>query len=182
MPSPIAHSISGYAIAKLWPDIRPRWPRRWLLFYTVFIAIATDLDFIPQFLTGIHFHHGFTHSISFTIGVTFLARSVAYRYHRQRAIQLGVLTLILYGSHLALDMVTQGGDGIQLLWPFSTDYYQASFFFFPATHWSQPLLQHPGHIIFLMFELGYTLFILMGVWLLQIKQKVKQQRLRNLRG
>ncbi len=172
MPSPIAHAVSGYAIARLWPDARPPWPRRWLLFYTVFIAVAADLDFVPQFITGERYHHGFTHSITFALGVSLVAWCIAhYVYKQQRACQLGVLTLALYGSHLALDVITQGGAGIQLLWPFTTEYYQSSVLIFPSTHWSKPLLRYPGHFVFLAFELVYTVLIIGSVWFLQNRQR-----------
>ncbi len=175
MPSPIAHSISGYAITYLWSknaSSRLKLPRHWLSFYGVFIAVMADLDFIPQILTGEPYHHRFTHSITLAVGVALTAWAIAnYIYQHSRAFQLGLLTLIIYISHLALDLITHDSSGIQLLWPFSTKFYQSSVAIFPSTHWSEPLLQHPGHFIFLAFELGYTLVIIGSLWFVKIKRQ-----------
>lgn len=177
MPSPIAHSISGYAILRLWSNnanvsSRRRLPGRWLLFYGVFIAVMADLDFIPQIVTGDRYHHRFSHSITFAVGIAILAWGIAtYIYRYKRANQLGLLTLALYVSHLILDLMTQGGSGIQLLWPFSTKLYQSSLVIFPSTHWSEPLFQHPGHFVFIAFELGYTILIIMSPWLVKITRR-----------
>lgn len=175
MPSPIAHSVSGYAILCLWSQtssLRLKLPRRWLLFYGIFVAVMADLDFLPQILTGDRYHHGFTHSITFALGVALVAWGIAsFVYQHSRAFLLGVLTLILYGSHLALDLITQDSSGIQLLWPFSARLFQSSVTIFPSTHWSEPLLQHPGHFIFLAFELGYAVLIISGLWFVKIKKR-----------
>lgn len=77
MPSPIARTISGYAILSLWSDsgkLGFKRTKSWLPFYGVFVAVMADLDFfIPQILTGDRYHHGFTHSITFAVGVALVA-------------------------------------------------------------------------------------------------------------
>ena len=83
MPSPIAHSISGYAITRLWSKDASsslKLPPRWLSFYGIFIAVMADLDFIPQILTGEPYHHRFTHSITFAIGVALVAWGNCHLY------------------------------------------------------------------------------------------------------
>ena len=178
MPSPIAHSVTGYAISRLWfarINIRSKLSLRWLLFYGVFIGIMADFDFIPQIITGDRYHHGLTHSITFAVGTAILAWFVAMFYQYSKAYRLGLLTLTAYGSHLILDLVTQGSSGIQLLWPFSTKLFSSSVVIFPSTHWSEPLFQHSGHFIFLAFELGYAASILLGLWFAKITQKQLRQ-------
>ena len=189
MPSPIAHAVSGYAIAKLWPGrevvikarIRRGRLRRWLwqnsspwlLIYSIFIAVSPDLDFVPQILTGIRYHHGPSHSIAFGLGVAIASYIIAHCFwHKTRAAQIGWLSLVLYLSHLGMDMVTGGGDGIQLLWPLSTEYYRSSRVIFPSTHWSKGLL-YPGHFTFLSFELGYSILVIVSVWLVERKRQIK---------
>jgi hypothetical protein len=53
MPSPLAHSVTGYAISKL-PPLEKKvtlGPPKIivLIFYVIFVANAADLDFIPIF-------------------------------------------------------------------------------------------------------------------------------------
>jgi inner membrane protein len=180
MPSPIAHSISGYAIARLFPLAQKssQWSesRTLPLFYGVFVATAADLDFIPQILTGKRYHHGLTHSLTFAIGFTVIAWILGYWLRKRWSTQLFLLTLMLYGSHLLLDFFTQGGDGIQLLWPFSTEYFRSSVSLFPSTYWSKPFLQDSGHLTFIIFELAYAGILMGGVGFLKDKQKSKKQR------
>ncbi|NEP07943.1 MAG: hypothetical protein F6K34_26095 [Okeania sp. SIO4D6] len=51
MPSPIAHSVSGYVLAKFLPQEKLKYyPSRWWsweTFYPVFVAIFADFDFLP---------------------------------------------------------------------------------------------------------------------------------------
>ena len=191
MPSPIAHSVSGYAISKLWPNseialkvktksgrVRRQLVRNaspWLLVYGIFVAVSPDLDFVPQILTGIRYHHGPSHSLAFALGVAIASYLIAHRFwHRRRAAQIGWLSLILYLSHLGMDMVTGGGDGIQLLWPLSAEYYRSSMIIFPSTHWSKGLLD-PGHFTFLSFELGYSILVIVSLWVVERKRQLKER-------
>lgn len=196
MPSPIAHTVSGYAIIKLWPakEVAPkpkfksgsirRWPVQrassWLLIYSIFISVSPDLDFVPQILTGVRYHHGPSHSLTFALGVAIAAYLITRRLWSNRskrakqAIQIGWLSLVLYLFHLGMDMVTAGGNGIQLLWPLSAGYYRSSIVIFPSTHWSKGLL-YPGHFTFLVFELGYSVLIIIGIWLLERKRQLNRK-------
>jgi inner membrane protein len=168
MPSPIAHSVTGYAIAQLFPLNQK--PNHWSnsgiiqLLYGVLVALAPDLDFIPQILTGERYHHTFTHSVIFAIGFIGIVWLLGYLLMSRLSTRLLLLALMLYGSHLLLDFFTQGGPGIQLLWPFTTEHFKSSIAFFPETHHSQPLFQHPGHIIFISFELSYAVILSSSVW------------------
>ncbi len=76
MPSPIAHSASGYILAKILPLKQSKFSgyRRWdEILYAVFVANAADLDFIPQLITGELSHRGLTHSLIFTLGFSAIA-------------------------------------------------------------------------------------------------------------
>ena len=165
MPSPIAHSITGYAIARLFPaDQRTNRQAKqtiFALFYGILVALAPDLDFIPQLLTGVRYHHGFSHSLMVAVGFSIVIWIVSYFLARQSARWLFLLTLMSYSSHLLLDFFTDGGPGIQLLWPFVKEHFRSPLALFPSTHHSLPLI-HPTHLIFIGFELSYS-FILLGV-------------------
>ena len=161
MPSPIAHAVSGYAIAKglELPKINKMLP---LALYAVFVAIAADFDFIPQIVAGINTHRGFTHSLSFAVVFSLILSKLASNQAAVRYLKVFTLTLIIYGSHLALDFITQGGSGIPLLWPISSHMFQSSVSFFPAVHHSHGLFDSI-HLRFLSFELVYTVILLGGL-------------------
>lgn len=168
MPSPIAHSVSGYAIARLFsPDrIRSHSKRLnlvWLACAT-FLAVAPDLDFILQIATGKKYHHGFSHSLAFMAGVTVIVGGLSYVWLNRVSIPLLLLTLLCYGFHLLLDFFTAGGPGMQLFWPFSTDYVRSSISIFPSTEHSEQLF-HPAHFLFVSFEISYGVILLTLIWL-----------------
>jgi len=62
MPSPLAHSISGYVFSKLWFKKRSlrisRKTMNFWLAYTVFITNAPDLDFALQLFSDDKIHRG----------------------------------------------------------------------------------------------------------------------------
>jgi inner membrane protein len=172
MPSPIVHAATGYAIARLFPlnHKSDHWSNSGLFFYGVCVALIPDLDFLPQILTGERYHHGFTHSITCAIGFAVLVWLLSYVLWHRLSKRLLLMTMMLYGSHVLFDFFTQGGEGIQLLWPFTTEYFKSSITVFPSTYHSQPLFQHPGHIRFIIFELSYAIILVGSVWLLHCKE------------
>ena len=99
-----------------------------LLAAGVAACIVPDLDVIGYELGvsygSIYAHRGFTHSLGFaallaTIGLCF-----------SKALHTGRLTAFIFlfvatASHGVLDAFTNGGSGIALLWPFSTERYFA---------------------------------------------------------
>jgi inner membrane protein len=167
MPSPIAHAATGYALAELIPHTKTRstwWGRLPRIAIFVFVALAADLDFIPELLTGVRFHHGPTHSIFFAAAFALLVAAYLVARRGWNYWAAFLLPFLLYGSHLLLDYFTAGGPGIRLLWPFSGTYYQSPLTIFPETYHSEPLL-HWGHVAFFLFEVGYALAVVGLVWL-----------------
>lgn len=164
MPSPIAHSITGYALAQLGPFRKVPLPgyrrpaRRIQLFWAVFVANVPDVDFLAQFV-GWDAHRGLTHSLTIMVLFSAIAGLITYAVWRPAAQWVLGFTLAVYGSHLFLDAVTAGGPGMQLLWPFSQDYFRAPFSLFPAVHHSEGLF-YWGHLVFVSFELLYAALLL----------------------
>ncbi|MGF1500009.1 MAG: metal-dependent hydrolase [Elainellaceae cyanobacterium] len=158
MPSPIAHSVTGYALSQ--PFVRPR--QRLLLFTSVFLTNAADLDFAAQFL-GIGTHRGITHTIPFLVGLTLVIGAIAHRLgHRSVRLLMG-LTLLLYGSHLLLDFYTAGDAGLRLWLPFSDRPFQAATPLFPSVQHTKGLF-YAGHWQFISFELAYSGAMLGALW------------------
>jgi inner membrane protein len=132
MPSPIGHSLAGYAV---YAALRPSGAQSLkLIGLCLFAANAADLDFVPGILIGDpeRFHHGMSHSIVFAalfalacgslrlIGPSFGTNVAAF--------------FTLYCSHVALDYLsidTSAPYGVPLFWPLANDYYIAPFAFLP---------------------------------------------------
>lgn len=197
MPSPIAHSVSGYAIARLaiFQSSAPASPaakgkpfQRWLmtppaLLYSVLVANLPDLDFVPQLVTGIRFHRGPSHSLLAALLVSgLLAWAVQYyQNHRAHALSqsrqssygaLFVFTLGLYASHLLLDLLTYSGSGLPLLWPLSPHQFSSPWPIFPAVHHSRGLWD-ASHWVFISAELIYAAGLLLGLRHFKVGLKTK---------
>ncbi len=184
MPSPIAHSVSGYALSHL-PFFKARTFRRQLrpmtplaALYGIFVANLPDLDFLPQLLTGIRFHRGPSHSLITALVVSSLLAWGIHRY-RQSSPRSGreysyralfILTLGLYGSHILLDLLTSGGSGLPLLWPLSPQTFQFPFPIFPSVHHSKGLWDS-SHLVFIGAELIYSVCLLGGFWIFKAGSK-----------
>jgi membrane-bound metal-dependent hydrolase YbcI (DUF457 family) len=124
MPTPVAHSLAGATIALLSNRTGPVEPK--LLAATLVAACLADIDFGISYLLGRNVHHHFTHGIGFAAlfaGVVFLAsRALSRPLPARDALILGVS----YLSHLGLDLFstdTAPPYGLQLLWPFSDEFY-----------------------------------------------------------
>ncbi|MGI8932783.1 MAG: metal-dependent hydrolase [Phormidesmis sp.] len=168
MPSPIAHSVSGYVLTRL-PIVKNIIPSRlWPItpaaaLYSLFVANSPDLDFLGQLLTGLQLHRGPSHSLLAALIVSGLLAWLVHRYRPQSSYgNLFSFTFGLYGSHLLLDLFTAGGRGIPLLWPLSSQYFQSPFALFPGVHYSRGLWDN-SHLIFIGAELLYSLVLLSGL-------------------
>jgi len=185
MPSPIAHAITGYALSQL-PLTKSTltvrkaatlpWRLSWISIYGAFISVLPDFDFIPQWITGLRFHLGPSHSLVAALLVSLLISSVVYGIARRASYgKLFVFTFICYIAHLAMDAVTTGGHGMQLFWPLSEQYFRAPFSIFPPVHHSRGFWD-ASHAVFIGVELGYSLMVL---YMLSLR-KAKGQRSENL--
>lgn len=164
MPSPIAHSVTGYVLFKLFrlkysPALRAQWVP---LASAIFMANAADLDFVAQLLLNTNLHRGMTHSVGFTLGASVLVTVLGYRVMRSPAAHLFLLTGMIYSSHLLLDFFTAGGRGLQLFWPFTSAFFQSPIPLFPAVHYSEGLF-YWRHLFFITWELLYAGLLLKGV-------------------
>ena len=176
MPSPIAHSISGYLISRLPIKTNKYWRSHKMrrLLFVVLVANAADFDFIPQIITGEKYHHGLTHSLAFSLIFSLLSGLIAYWYDKRLAVPTSILALLVYESHLLLDFFTSVGDGIELFWPFSNIFVKSSWEIFPPVRWSQGILDY-SHFYFIGFELIYAV-LLYGIWHLGLNKTKKRDR------
>ena len=173
MPSPLAHSVSGYILAKFLPVKHPKISRagKWSMqsLYPVFVAIVADFDFIPQIITGESYHRGLTHSLFFALVFSVIISSVVSYLGKYSYQQILLFTALIYSSHLFLDFFTAGGKGIQVFWPFIDRFFQSPISIFPAVHHSRGFW-HYSHLIPIGFELAYSVLLFWGFSLWQNSQ------------
>jgi inner membrane protein len=92
-------------------------------------SILPDLD-VLAFRLGIAYshefgHRGFSHALAFALLVGFLAAGMAQWLQTTRKVAFAFI-FVAAASHGLLDMLTNGGLGVALLWPFTEQRY-----FFP---------------------------------------------------
>lgn len=174
MPSPIAHSVSGYILAKVLPlkQLKFSGCRRWdEILYAVFVANAADLDFIPQLITGELSHRGLTHSLIFTLCFSAIVSFIISYFWQISYKQLFFFTSIIYGFHLFLDFFSEG-RGIPLFLPFIVNFFKSPISIFPGVHYSKGLWDY-SHLVPIVFESIYSALLLGGLWLFKNKTKNK---------
>lgn len=96
----------------------------------VLVSMLPDID-VLSFRLGIPYghpfgHRGATHSLGFAVLIALLAVAVAARL-KTRPVGIGLFVFVTAVSHPLLDMLTNGGHGVALLWPISNERY-----FFPV--------------------------------------------------
>lgn len=106
----------------------PKETRRTTLLLAGCCAFVPDLD-VLAFQFGIPYasqwgHRGWTHSVCFALGFGILV-TLIYRYFNRSkqsvTVQTGVFMVLSTLSHPLLDMLTNGGRGCALWWPFSLE-------------------------------------------------------------
>ncbi len=165
MPSPIAHSVSGYILGKVLPWERSKVSKHQKLhlhIYAVFVAIFADFDFIPQLITGERFHRGLTHTIFFAFIFSVIVGFLISKRWHQPYKQILLFTFTIYISHLFLDFFTAGGKGMQLLLPFTNTFFKSPVSIFPKVSHSSGLWAF-SHLITISFELIYSVLLFWGL-------------------
>lgn len=163
MPTIITHSVVAISAG-----VGTRFLNKSLKFWTLSLICSSlpDADVIGYhwlYVPSYHFlgHRGFFHSPFFAAILSFLVVSVFYRKEGTFSNQWWKYFLyffILTASHGILDALTNGGNGIALLSPFSNERY-----FFPWT----PIEVSPLSINRFLSPRGVTVLLseLLWVWL-----------------
>ena len=121
MASAFAHVVVPIAIYAAFksPAVNPR-----LLVLACLLSVAPDFDVIA-FKLGIPYesqwgHRGFTHSLVFSAAVS-LFFALFKKPLNSRPLVIFLLCFMACTSHALLDAMTNGGLGVALYWPFSTE-------------------------------------------------------------
>lgn len=135
MPSPLGHALAGLAIGWSAEALR-RQPLRLgagssLAVTCAALAVCPDLDLLYPPI-----HRKMTHSLLAVGAAGVLALVLSRRARPETASTVSIACALGYGSHLLMDWL--GGDtkipaGIQLLWPFSDQWFISTVGLFRAT-------------------------------------------------
>ena len=128
MPTVFSHAVFAGALGAVYAR-RPMPARFWAL--AAACAVVPDLD-VAAFAFGVSYasvwgHRGITHSIAFAVALGALVAVAAFRPNetgRSRA-SLAAFFAVATASHLALDMLTDGGLGVAAWAPFDDTRYFA---------------------------------------------------------
>jgi inner membrane protein len=156
MATCFSHPAVPLAIACWFPSLR----RPSLLLTASLLSAAPDLDAIGYFL-GVPYeawcgHRGCTHSLAFAAAFTALLARPLARRTGVPWVRVWAFFAVAMASHGVIDMATNGGHGIALLWPLSTER-----FFWP---W-QPIEVAPLGIRAFFSRWGLEVLASEAVWL-----------------
>lgn len=156
MPSVISHSALPLAAAYA---LGHRVISKRLMVAGVLASVIPDAD-ILAFHFGIPYasefgHRGFSHSLLFAIVLGLLA-AYWHRALRSRMVAALAFVALAAASHGLLDTLTDGGLGIALLWPYSTER-----FFAPI----RPIEVSPIGISSFLTERGLRVLKSEGLWI-----------------
>ena len=155
MATPYGHTLAGLSLFNLWYP-RAGFPQKKGALVYGLVALGAsfpDLDFIPGLILGQggRFHHGYSHSLGFAIGVSLLA-AILVKWIRPgfTFIKTGGFVLCLILSHLILDFFTEAPKGFPLFWPFTETKFLSSIPILPRVErtWGNPDLWNRDCFVF----------------------------------
>jgi len=128
MPTPVGHSLVGYALYL--SLIRDKLKKGWkTILLVIFVSNLADIDYLPGLIVGYpnRYHHGLTHSLGFTLVIGALVALFYFCGHKQiRFFRLFLIFSIVYFSHIVLDFFaidTSFPYGEPLFWPVTKEYF-----------------------------------------------------------
>ena len=97
------------------------------------------MDAILGLLSGDfgRFHNNGTHSFVLGLGFACLAAGLIWIKRRRDFLPWFLVLWLSYASHVILDFFTIGGRGVMMLWPLSSQRYDASIKLFYGVRWSE---------------------------------------------
>jgi hypothetical protein len=169
MPSPLAHTAAGYAIAKVLLHRYQKKEDNALKKNYQFIIAAIILSLLPDLDAGVgillgdfgRYHNNISHSLVFALGASFLIGIFMNAVLKGRFWLGFITTLSCYSLHIAMDFVTYG-RGVMVFWPFTSQRFQSDMLLFYGLHWSDGFFS-VNHLITLANEI---LFITILIWVL----------------
>jgi inner membrane protein len=123
----VGHVIVGMAASRLYEGCRELPSLSSMAFWSA-LALVPDADVVGRsfgVVSGTTWaHRGATHSFCFAVVTGLLIGLTAPQFKRPAA-RTAVTAVLVLLSHPLLDMLTNGGSGIEFFWPFDTGRYFA---------------------------------------------------------
>ena len=126
----VGHVAIGLAAARLQSTAPARaWPGSGAWIFWTLLAVLPDADFFLILLGLTEYgapwgHRGATHSLTFALAVG-TAIGLAAPAFRAAVVRTGIMAILVLASHPLLDMLTDGGRGCAIFWPFDNTRYVA---------------------------------------------------------
>lgn len=164
----LGHIAIGIAAARVYRRGRPaRWPILAAMAVWSVIALLPDADVIGYPL-GVPYaaewgHRGATHSLIFA-AIVGLAVAAMSRRLRLPPVRTGLAALLVVASHPVLDMLTDGGLGCAILWPFDSARYFAPWNPIPVADNLQDLLSAHGAFVVLWELAAFGPLLIYALW------------------
>jgi inner membrane protein len=113
------HAAVGLGLSKLLTD-RPLPWSFWAL--AAVLPVMPDLDVFSNCADGTFCgHRGFTHSLAFAAVLAVTAALATFRWFNLRFWPLAGVFFAITASHAVLDSLTNGGAGVAVFWPISSE-------------------------------------------------------------
>ncbi len=109
-------------------------------------------------------HRGATHSITFALLCGLAALAFAKARSLRAPVQVAVLAALTSLSHPLLDMLTNGGLGCAIFWPFSTDRLFFPIGPIPVAPIGLGMLSVGGLIVVAVETILFSPFLLYATW------------------
>lgn len=106
-------------------------------------------------------HRGASHSL---VAALVVACLIAALTPRARRVSVGLLAFAVVASHGLLDTLTDGGRGVALLWPFSTERFFAPFRPIPVAPIGARLLSPRGLYVMMVETVIFSPLIVFALW------------------
>ena len=174
----------GYVIYKISKARKPEedlgklGPVPKLLILTIGLSLLPDIDSIAGLLLGNfgRYHNGPSHSLLVGLVVALLFGGIIWRVRRSGFSHWFTIALLSYQFHIIFDYFTIG-RGVLLLWPLTSDRFQSPIKLFYGFRWSHGLISIT-HIWTLLSELGFALLVVLGLHILERKERYLRPRQR----
>ncbi len=137
------------------------------------------LSFLPDFdviahAFGVRYsdqlgHRGWTHSLAFAALLAALAGGVA-AWRKYPVVKTAGWTLVVVASHALLDMLTDGGLGCALFWPFTPERYFFGWTPIPVSPMGLGLFSTYGLRVIVTELLVFSPLLAYGLWPRRRKQ------------
>lgn len=164
----IGHIAVGMAAARMYPQSKGSWPA-WIggMAFWSALSLSPDADVIG-FKLGIPYHavwghRGATHSFAFCLALAVVVALIAVAF-RLPALRTFTVAAVVLVSHPLLDVMTDGGLGCALYWPFENARHFAPWNPIPVAPIGKAFFSARGLRVAMAELVMFSPFVLYALW------------------